>query len=260
MSDLRRRAGALAPPIVFGALFLTVWELFVRVRHIKPFLLPRPSAIWGQLHGGLGGIWDAVQVSGLNAFVGLLLGAAGGIAVAFLASRYRVVSRLVTPMAIAVAAMPIIVVASILYNMISNTSQVPRRFMAAIVVFFVIFVNVAKGLTQVNATQTELMRSYAASDSDILRKVRVPNALAHFFTAMKVAAPLAVVTAFVSEYFGGLQDGLGYQITSNIASSRDSTAWAYVAGAIALGLVFYVVAVVVERLAMPWQARRSDAA
>ena len=260
MSDLRRRAGALAPPIVFGALFLTVWELFVRVRHIKPFLLPRPSAIWGQLHGGLGGIWDSVRVSGLNAFVGLLLGAAGGIAVAFLASRYRVVSRLVTPMAIAVAAMPIIVVASILYNMISNTSQVPRRFMAAIVVFFVIFVNVAKGLTQVNATQTELMRSYAASDSDILRKVRVPNALAHFFTAMKVAAPLAVVTAFVSEYFGGLQDGLGYQITSNIASSRDSTAWAYVAGAIALGLVFYVVAVVVERLAMPWQARRSDAA
>ena len=260
MSDLRRRASALAPPIVFGALLLTVWELFVRVRHIKPFLLPRPSAIWGQLHGGLGGIWDSVRVSGLNAFVGLLLGAAGGIAVAFLASRYRVVSRLVTPMAIAVAAMPIIVVASILYNMISNTSQVPRRFMAAIVVFFVIFVNVAKGLTQVNATQTELMRSYAASDSDILRKVRVPNALAHFFTAMKVAAPLAVVTAFVSEYFGGLQDGLGYQITSNIASSRDSTAWAYVAGAIALGLVFYVVAVVVERLAMPWQARRSDAA
>lgn len=260
MSDLRRRAGALAPPIVFGALLLTVWELFVRVRHIKPFLLPRPSAIWGQLHGGLGGIWDSVRVSGLNAFVGLLLGAAGGIAVAFLASRYRVVSRLVTPMAIAVAAMPIIVVASILYNMISNTSQVPRRFMAAIVVFFVIFVNVAKGLTQVNATQTELMRSYAATDTDILRKVRVPNALAHFFTAMKVAAPLAVVTAFVSEYFGGLQDGLGYQITSNIASSRDSTAWAYVAGAIALGLVFYVVAVVVERLAMPWQARRSDAA
>lgn len=257
--ELRRRLGNVLPPIVFGVLFLTAWELFVRVRDIKPYLLPRPSAIWGQLHGNLGFVWDAVRVSGFNAFVGLLLGAAGGVAVAFVASRYRVVSRLVTPMAIAVSAMPIIVVASVLYNMISNTSQVPRRFMAAIVVFFVIFVNVAKGLTQVNATQTELMRSYAATDTDILRKVRVPNALSHFFTALKVAAPLAVVTAFVSEYFGGLQDGLGYQITSAISSSKDATAWAYVTGAIALGLVFYVAAVVLERFATPWQTRRSGA-
>ena len=246
----------LAAPAVFGVLFLTAWELFVRLRHIKPFLLPRPSAIWGELHGNASLIAKAARVSGTNALVGLVLGAAAGIAVAFAASRFRVLRKLVTPMAVAVSAMPIIVVASVLYNLLSNTSQVPRRIMAAIVVFFVVFVNVAKGLTEVTAAQVELMRSYAATDTDILRKVRVPNALAHLFTALKVAAPLAVITAFVSEYFGGLQDGLGYRITSNISNSKDAVAWAYVAGAISLGLLFYLVAVTLERLAMPSQARR----
>ncbi len=258
-ASLSRSAAGAAPPVLFGVLFLTAWELFVRVRGIKPYLLPRPSAIWGELHGNAGLIGKAMRVSGTNALIGLVVGALAGIAVAFAASRFRVIANLVTPMAVAVAAMPIIVVASVLYNMISVTSQVPRRLMAAIVVFFVIFVNVAKGLTEVTATQTELMRSYAASDTDILRKVRVPNALAYLFTALKVAAPLAVVTAFVSEYFGGLQNGLGYRITSNISNSKDAVAWAYVVGAIVLGLAFYLTAVVLEGVAMPWQARRRRA-
>ena len=257
----RRRRGPLAaglvPPLAFGALFLAAWELFVRVRHIKPFLLPRPSAIWGELHGNAGLVWRAARVSGTNALVGLVLGAVVGVLAAFAASRFRIVGKLIMPMAVAVSAMPIIVVASVLYNMLSIDSQVPRRVMAAIVVFFVVFVNVVKGLTEVNATQTELMRSYAASDTAILRKVRVPNALGHLFVALRVAAPLAVVTAFVSEYFGGRQDGLGNRITSNISNSKDAVAWAYVTGAILLGLAFYLVAVTLERVAMPWQARRA---
>ena len=247
----------LVPPVVFGAVFLAAWELFVRVRHIKAFLLPRPSAIWGELHGNAGLVSTAARVSGTNALVGLVLGAAAGVLVAFAASRFQLVRKLVTPLAVAMSAMPIIVVASILYNMISNTSQVPRRIMAAIVVFFVVFVNVAKGLTEVTATQTELMRSYAATEADVLRKVRIPNALSHLFVALKIAAPLAVITAFVSEYFGGVQDGLGNRITGNIANSKNAVAWAYVCGAILLGLVFYVAAVTLERLAMPWQARRA---
>ena len=42
----------------------------------------------------------------------------------------------------------------------------------------------------------------------------------YLFTALKIAAPIAVITAFVSEYFGGSQNGLGYGITSNAAVSR----------------------------------------
>jgi NitT/TauT family transport system permease protein len=118
--------------------------------------------------------------------------------------------------------------------------------MVTLVVYFIVLVNVAKGLTQVKGTHVELMRSYAASDFEILRKVRVPNAKPYLFTALKIAAPASVITAFVSEYFGGSQNGLGSRITSNIANSRNATAWAYVLGACLLGLGFYIISVLME--------------
>ena len=75
--------------------------------------------------------------------------------------------------------------------------------------------------------------------------------MAYLFTALKIAAPVAVITAFVAEYFGGSQNGLGYGITSNAAVSRTAASWAYVVGACLLGLAFYLGAVALERLASP---------
>ena len=93
-------------------------------------------------------------------------------------------------------------------NMFAITSEVPRRLMVTLVVYFIVLVNVAKGLAQVTdpPRADALVRRH---DSEILRKVRVPNAVPYLFTALKIAAPASVITAFVSEYFGGSQNGLG---------------------------------------------------
>jgi NitT/TauT family transport system permease protein len=170
---------------------------------------------------------------------------------------FRAVNELLSPLAVAVNAVPIIVLVSVFNNMFAITSSIPRRLMVTIVVFFVVFVNVTKGLTNTDSTQLELMSSYAASDWTVLRKVTLPNALPFFFTALKVASSLSVITAFVAEYFGGRQDGLGYKISSSISNSKDAQSWAYVAGACALGLIFYLAAATMERLAIPWKAKRS---
>lgn len=254
----REKLVAVLPPVVFGIIFLLAWELFVVLRDIKPYLLPRPSAIWGQFHGNFRQIRKATTVTGTNAFIGLLLGISFGSITAFVASRFKALSELITPMAIAVSAMPIIVLVAIFNDLFAITSEIPRRLMVAVVVFFLVFINVSRGLTQADATQLELMRSYGASESAIIRKVRVPNALSFFFVALRQAAPLAVVTAFVSEYFGGLQKGLGPAITSAAAASAYPRAWAIVTAAIALGLVFYIAAVLAERLAMPWQRPQGE--
>jgi NitT/TauT family transport system permease protein len=253
----RDKLFAVLTPIVFGILFLLVWELFVVVRDIKPYLLPKPSAIWGQFHGNFTFIRKATRVTGTNAFAGLLLGVAFGSVTAFAASRFKLLNELISPTAVAVSAMPIIVLVAIFNDLFAITSEIPRRLMVAVVVFFLVFINVSKGLTQADATQLELMRSYGASESAIIRKVRVPHALSYFFVALRQAAPLAVVTAFVSEYFGGLQNGLGSRITQSIANSKDAAGWAYVVGACLLGLTFFLLSVALERVAMPWKARRS---
>ncbi len=94
----------------------------------------------------------------------------------------------------------------------------------------------------------------------MLRKVRVPNAVPYLFTALKIAAPASVITAFVSEYFGGSQNGLGSRITSNIAIANNAAAWAYVLGACLLGLAFYLTAVALEGVLTPGGRRARDAA
>ena len=52
--------------------------------------------------------------------------------------------------------------------------------------------------------------------------MRIPNAVPYLFTALKIAAPAAVITAFVAEYFGGSQNGLGNRITSNMSTSKNA--------------------------------------
>jgi len=239
------------PPLLFGAAFLLLWELAVRVFDFQPYFLPAPSAIWEAFRAGTSLIWEATKVSGLNALIGLLVGTAIGVAMAFLLARWRLVDDLLAPLAIALNAIPIFVLVAVFNNMYPVTSEVPRRLMVTLVVYFIVLVNVARGLREVGAVHLDLMHSYAASDVTILRKVRVPNALPYLFTALKIAAPASVITAFVSEYFGGLQNGLGSRIVSNIALSNNAEAWAYVLGACLLGLGFFLAAVVIERVATP---------
>lgn len=252
---MRRTPAALAlvvlPPAAFGVAFLALWEAAVRGFDFQPYFLPAPSAIWSEFRLNTTLIWEATSVSGTNALVGLLIGTATGVALAFVLARYRSLNELVTPLAIALNAVPIFVLIAVFNNMFPVTSEVPRRLMVTLVVNFIVLVNVARGLREVETTQLELMRSYAASDLAVLRKVRIPNAVPYLFTALRIAAPVAVITAFVSEYFGGSQNGLGSRIVGNIAISKNATAWAYVVAACLLGLAFFVVALSIERVGTP---------
>ena len=258
VASVRRNLSNIILPIVFGMTFLLLWELFVRWRDVKQFILPKPSVIWRDAVTNVQFLRSAATVSGTNAFVGLVCGVALGCLVAMLASRFRILAELVTPLSAAISAIPIVVIVSILNNMFRLGSEIPRRLMVTIVVFFIVFVNVARGLRQSDATQIELMRSFAATERQVMRKVRFPNALPFLFTAVKIAAPLAVTTAFVSEYFGGTQDGLGQKIPAAMSNSKDPLAWAYVGAACLLGLAFFTAANVLEYVALPWQRARSS--
>jgi NitT/TauT family transport system permease protein len=234
------------PPVVFGILFLGSWELAVEIFDWKPYFLPKPSQIWSAFVDNVDLVWDAALVSGRNALVGLVAGTLLGIAVSFLLMRFRLLNDMLSPLAVALNAIPIIVLVSIFNNMFSITSEIPRRLMVTLVVYFIVLINVAKGLRQVEATHLELMRSYAASPVQVLAKTRVPTAVPYLFTAVRIAAPNAVIVAFVAEYFGGPQTGLGYRITSNLSNSRNAVAWAYVLGACLLGLAFYLISILLE--------------
>jgi NitT/TauT family transport system permease protein len=121
-------------------------------------------------------------------------------------------------------------------------------------------INTARGLLEVDPDEIELMRSYAATPSDIFWRVRVPHALPYFFSAMKVVAVLSIVFAIVAEYFGGPQDVLGQYILTKVNLFVYSDAWAGILVASILGVALYALMLITERLVMPWHVsfRSSD--
>jgi NitT/TauT family transport system permease protein len=247
---VRGAATGLLPPLLFGVAFIAVWQVFVRAADVRSFVLPAPSDIWSSTVDSHGLIVSAAGHSGLNALVGLLMGLVAGVVLASLASLVPSLGNAITPLVAALAAMPIVALAPLLNNMYSPLSPLPRREVVAISAFVPIFINVYRGLSRLSSVHRELMQSYAASPMAVLRTIRIPGALPYFFTGLRLASSLAVIAAVVSEYFGGLQDGLGSRITTSVGASDYPAAWASVLGAVVLGLIFYVASLILERVVL----------
>ena len=53
------------------------------------------------------------------------------------------------------------------------------------------------------------MRSYAATETQVLTKLRMPASIPYVFTALKISATASVIGAIIGELPAGLGDGLG---------------------------------------------------
>jgi len=254
----RARAGGLGPPVVAGLVLLAVWEGLLVLLQPEGFLLPRPSAIASSLVENFPAISTAAKSTGFVVLTGLAGGVSLGVLAALLTTRFRTAQETLTPLAIAVNAMPIIALAPLANAWFGSLSPRSNQVVVVTVTFFPVFINTARGLTRVAPIQLELLRSYAATEWTITREARIPNALPFFFTALKIVASLAVIAAIVDEYFGGPQSALGPLIVQRAGLSRYDDAWAAVTAGAAMGITLYLVAVGLERLLAPWQAARSE--
>jgi NitT/TauT family transport system permease protein len=171
---------------------------------------------------------------------------------AFATVRWVLVREGLMPLAIAANSIPIIALAPIANGMFSLTSPVPKMVVVAVVVFFPVLVNTARGLIEVEADELELMHSYAAAPAEVMWQVRVPHSLPYFFSAMKVVSVLSIVFAIVAEYFGGSQAVLGQYILTKANLFVYPDAWAGILVASILGVALYTIVVGVERVVMPW--------
>lgn len=237
-----------AAPIAVGVIIVALWLLVVDVLHAAPRALPSPIAIGSDLglHGDI--IGEDLLITGSNALFGLLAGSMVAIVLAGLAAAWRPVDGALTPLVAAIAVVPIVAVTPILNTMFGASSQVGRVMVAGIAAFVPIFVNVLRGLRQTRPVHRDLLRASGATGIQTFRVLTLPTALPYLMTGLRIAASLAVISALVAEYFGGPADGIGTAIATYAKSGRASLAWAYVAGGIAIGLAFFLVTSLLERL------------
>jgi len=234
---------------------LVAWEVLVRASGVQGFILPAPSAIWAALVENWTegyAILPAARVTLFEALGGLVLGTVLGVTTAFTVSRFPGSRDTVLPLAIAINAIPIIAFAPIANNWFGILSPLSKMAVAAALVYFPIMINVLRGLTQVETSALELMRSYAAGPTAVTWQLRVPNALPYFLAGLKVATTLSLIGAVVGEYFGGLTATLGRVVVAAASSLRFDVTWAAILMVSLTGIVLYLMVVGLERLLIPW--------
>jgi NitT/TauT family transport system permease protein len=253
-----RIARDYAPAIVVFFAGIALWEFLVRLYDVRAFILPAPSAIvaalvenWG---AGRWPLFESARTTLYEAAGGLVIGTLGGLVVAFAVSRWASARDAVLPFAIAANAIPIIAIAPIFNAWFGVTEPLSKMMIAALLVFFPVMINVTRGLTQVDPAALELMRSYAASEWTVVRKLRIPNALPFFLTALKVGTTLSLIGAIVGEYFGGSSTVIGRVVVQSASALRFDVTWAAILLAAVTGIVLYLAIVALERRFIPWHA------
>ena len=253
-----RRLTNWAPAVVVLIATLAIWQEAIDLFHVKKFLLPQPWTIattfWDERRQLLTAGWLTFQ----EAFGGFAIGCGLAILVALTLARWRRVGEALMPYAIAANAVPIIAFAPIADAWFSPFSKSSKMAIAAVLCFFPVLVNTLRGLTSVRPESIELMHSYAASQIEIFRRVRIPTALPFLFTALKIATVLSMIGAIVAQYFGGSFNDLGVLINSRSQTFAYKEAWAGIFVACLYGIAFYVAVAFVERLALRWQPSTSE--
>jgi NitT/TauT family transport system permease protein len=255
--NVRAKIVEWIPAIVVFCLGIVVWQLAIDIFNIQKFLLPKPGSIVSAFWTQRSVLWSAGWLTLKEALGGFAVGSGLGILFAMILARFRRISAALMPIAIAANAIPIIAFSPIFNAWFDPLSLSPRMATAGVLCFFPVFVNTLRGLTSVRPSQIELMRSYAAGELEIFRRVRVPTALPFVFSALKVATVLAMIGAIVADYFGTF-GSLGITIKNSVSLFDFETAWAAILTASILGVAMYVAVSLVERFALQWDPTRQE--
>jgi NitT/TauT family transport system permease protein len=249
---LTRRAGEWLPALAVFGIGIAAWQWLTAAAGINTFLLPRFSTCVTAFYDDADALWSSGWFTFKEALGGFAIGSGVACVSALVLARWRGVGSALMPYAIAANAVPIIAFAPITNAWFGALNSTSKMAIAGILCYFPVLVNTLRGLTSVRPQSIELMRSYAAGEVEIFRRVRIPSALPHLFTGLKVASVLAMIGAIVGDYFGGTIDALGQQIREKVGVFQLDYAWALIMVASLIGIGFYGTIALLERLTMRW--------
>lgn len=249
--SLRQKAAQTALPAAFIVSVIVTWEVWVRTAEVPQFLLPAPTDIFDTLVASWGtGLATDARITLLEALIGFTGGCLLGFVLAIAITYSKILERMIYPIIVSAQATPKIALAP-LFVVWLGFGMAPKVMVTILLVFFPIVITTAHGLKSVDPSLLELLRSVSANRWQIFRKVRLPNALPHVFSGMKIAITLAVIGAVVGEWVGA-NAGLGYRIIYAKSQLQTTLTFAAIAVLIAMGIVLFIAVSVLGNVLTPW--------
>ncbi len=160
--------------------------------------------------------------------LGFVIGTLAGLLLAIGIVHNRAMDMSVMPWAIASQTIPILAIAPIVIvvlNAVGLTGVVPKSLISAYLSFFPVVVGMVKGLRSPGAMDLDLLRTYSASRSETLVKLRLPASIPFLFASLKVAIAAALVGTIVAELPTGARFGLGARLLTGSYYGQTIQIW-----------------------------------
>lgn len=240
-------------PVVLLVAVLAAWQggLFHALFGFRTFTVPYPDAILAGAGDQAPRLAGALSLTLPAAITGYFLGFAVGVGIASLlvVASPRLADRVI-PLLSSTNALPVAALAPLLALWMSGGFGL-KVVVVTIMTTPSFVVYTARGLTSPSPTTLELMASIEASRWQVFRMVRLPSALPYLFTALKACVVLALIGTIVSEVVIGFE-GLGFVIVESLGAFRTVTGWLALLTIAGIGIGWYLLVGLVERLVVPW--------
>lgn len=231
--------GKLSLPISFAVLIIA-WESLVYVLKTPDYLIPAPSAVLQALIESFPVLMRHTAVTLLEVILGFITALILSVVISLLMVRIKVLYQILWPYMIISQTVPLYILAP-LFMIWFGFGILPKVLIVVLVCFFPITVGFVQGLTSTEPELDELLQVMRATPSQILWKVRVPQAMPQFFSGLKIAAAYSVTGAVLSEWVGA-QEGLGIFLTRSMKTFKTAALFADVLIIIVLSLLlFYII-------------------
>jgi NitT/TauT family transport system permease protein len=149
------------------------------------------------------------------------------------------------PWIIASQTIPILAIAPMIIVVLGSmglTGLLPKSLISMYLCFFPVTIGMVKGLTSPDVIHRDLMRTYNASASEILWKLRLPASVPYLFTSLKVAIAIALTGAIVGELPTGAVAGIGARLLVGSYNGLTLMIWsALVAASVMAAMLVWLV-------------------
>lgn len=196
------------PSIMLMIFLIGLWQIIAMIINAH-YILPSPTQILVKL-------WilrEPLLMIHLPATmevtaIGLIFSVIFGLALAILMDMNEKIEDALYPIIIASQTIPTTAIAP-LFVLWFGYSIWSKVLVTILITFFPITISVYDGFKATKREMEELLITYGASQKDIFIKIKIPTAMPHFFSAIKMAVPLSIIGAAIAEWLGA-QSGLGY--------------------------------------------------
>ena len=196
--------------VVGAVVIVAVWTLFAVTTFKDNGAVPTPLAVLRQFHDdGVRFYFGAVGVSLRSALLGFLWGNALAIAVALLVMLIPALDRVATQVAVISHCMPLTAIGPIVLVVFGG--RAPSIVLAGTGVFFTTLVGSLLGLKSADRGSLDLVTAYGGGRWQRVTKVQVIAALPAMLSALKIAAPTALLGTII---------GSTWAVSTPVSASR----------------------------------------